>query len=173
MVTAGALGTGMTRISRNSKSRTADYTPSLERSAVSCGRPWGGGAVAIVDPELELPLPDGDVGEIWVTGPNVGLGYWREGDRGKNTFGARIEGDPRNYLRTGDLGFVQGRELFVTGRIKDTIVVRGSKHAPEDIEATVADSHQAYATHAGAAFALQIAQEEPSHSSVELGSSAS
>ena len=116
--------------------------------------------IAIVDPHCGKPMRDGDIGEIWVTGPNVGRGYWGDEEHSKRTFGARIEADPRAYLRTGDLGFVKDGELFVTGRMKDTIVIRGSKHAPEDIEATVADSHPIYATQAGAAFALQIAREE-------------
>jgi acyl-CoA synthetase (AMP-forming)/AMP-acid ligase II len=158
MATASGFGTGVRKIFRPFPG-PVDGARSV-RAVVGCGRAWSGETIAIVDPHCGRPMSDGDIGEIWVTGPNVGVGYWGNDEHSKQTFRARLEADPRTYLRTGDLGFVQDGELFITGRLKDTIVIRGSKHAPEDIEATVAGSHEVYATQAGAAFAIQNAQEE-------------
>ena len=95
------------------------------------------------------------VGEIWVSGPNVTRGYWRNQAATAETFQARIADEPAdNWLRTGDLGFLdENGELFITGRIKDLIIIRGMNHYPQDIERTVQDSHPALRRDCGAAFA--------------------
>ncbi|HEY4469684.1 MAG TPA: fatty acyl-AMP ligase [Stellaceae bacterium] len=123
---------------------------------VGCGRALTGEEIAIVDPESRLRLPDGRVGEIWVSGPNVAQGYWCNPEATEATFGARIEGeDDRAWLRTGDLGFLDATgELFITGRIKDVIIIRGANHYPQDIEDTVQQSHPALRRHGGAAFTV-------------------
>jgi acyl-CoA synthetase (AMP-forming)/AMP-acid ligase II len=112
-------------------------------AAASCGRGWGAQRLAIVE------------GEIWLAGPHVAQGYWRDPEATQATFGARLPGDDAAWLRTGDLGFVADGELFVTGRIKDLIIVRGQKHHPEAIEATIAASDPALTAGGGAAFVLE------------------
>lgn len=111
---------------------------SNQAKAVSCGKPLSGNVVRIVDPESRRDLGEGRIGEIWVDGPSKGGGYWRRPDQSAQTFGARIVGDgEHSYLRTGDLGFLYEGELFVCGRTKDLIIVRGVNSYPGDIEAVV------------------------------------
>ncbi|MGX9787673.1 AMP-binding protein [Mycobacterium sp. MMS18-G62] len=98
--------------------------------------------VRIVDPETAAERPAGMVGEIWVRGDNVCLGYWEKPEQTEKTFGAKIvapsAGTPAEpWLRTGDLGFVSDDELFIVGRMKDLLIVRGLNHYPDDIEATI------------------------------------
>ncbi|MCC6876082.1 MAG: fatty acyl-AMP ligase [Sandaracinaceae bacterium] len=113
---------------------------------VSCGEPSGVAAadLIIADPHELTPLPEGRVGEIWVRGPHVTEGYWGAAGLGPESqiesqpcFGVELGGQ-KEYLRTGDLGFLLDGELFVTGRLKDLIVVHGKNHYPHDLEATVA-----------------------------------
>ncbi|GHT28304.1 hypothetical protein FACS18942_08600 [Planctomycetales bacterium] len=94
---------------------------------------------AIVDPETNIECPDRIVGEIWASGPSMAKGYWDNPEATESTFHAHIAGDSqnRNYMRTGDLGFSVNGELFVTGRIKDLIIIRGVNLYPQDIELTV------------------------------------
>src|SRR5207302_10513801 len=127
IVTASSPGTGIKQKSRSAP-QPAGVSSRSPGTAVSCGRPCSEQTIAIVDPQLGTLTGDGDVGEIWVKGPNVGLGYWGDENRSKRTFGARTNGVGEGYLRTGDLGFIEGGELFVTGRINDTIVIRGVNH---------------------------------------------
>ncbi len=98
--------------------------------------------VRIVDPETGLEQPAGGVGEIWTRGDNVALGYWHKPEQTTRVFRARInnpsEGTPAGpWLRTGDLGAMSDGELFIMGRLKDLLIVDGSNHYPEDIEATI------------------------------------
>lgn len=98
--------------------------------------------VLIVDPDTHQPCPDGTVGEIWTHGENVAGGYWRKPEQTGSAFGATLVDPPgdapaTNWLRTGDRGFVSEAELFIVGRIKDMLIVRGRNHYSEDIEATV------------------------------------
>lgn len=126
---------------------------------VSCGTPTGQ-HVAIVDPRTRRELPDDRVGEIWVHGPNVARGYWRNPARSRETFAARLEnpvgGVPAEpWLRTGDLGTIHGGELYVAGRLKDLIIVDGRNHFPQDIEATVQEAHPAVRADHVAAFSTE------------------
>jgi thioester reductase-like protein len=110
---------------------------------VSCGRPLGDVVVRIVDPEKHVALDNGNVGEIWVRGSSKCAGYWNNSELTKATFGARIIGESQHeegYLRTGDLGFLEKGELYVCGRTKDMIIVRGQNYYPHDIEHIVEDS---------------------------------
>jgi thioester reductase-like protein len=110
---------------------------------VSCGKPLDETVVRIVDPETGQASGDGRVGEIWLDGPSNGGGYWNRPELTAETFGARIPGDEEHtYLRTGDLGFLYEGELFVCGRSKDLIIVRGVNCYPSDIEAIVERSAQ-------------------------------
>jgi acyl-CoA synthetase (AMP-forming)/AMP-acid ligase II len=131
---------------------TADDAQSL----VSCGRSVVGQQIAIVDPATRGRLPANRVGEIWVSGPNVTDGYWENAAATQETFKAVITGtaDP-DWLCTGDLGFLDDDgQLFITGRLKDVIIIRGLNHYPQDIERTVQDSHPALRRDCGAAFAV-------------------
>ncbi len=107
---------------------------------VECGTSSPGTEIRIVDPVTTMRVPDRVVGEIWVSGPCVCAGYWNRPEETEQTFRARIADDPDGptYLRTGDLGFVADGDLYVTGRHKDLVVLRGENHYPQDIEATVA-----------------------------------
>ncbi|MCV7112308.1 AMP-binding protein, partial [Mycolicibacterium setense] len=108
---------------------------------VSYGSSWTS-EVRIVDPEARTECPAGTVGEIWVQGDNVAMGYWRNPQLTERTFDAKLT-DPSPgtsigpWLRTGDLGVMFEGELFITGRIKDLLIVDGSNHYPDDIESTI------------------------------------
>ena len=86
-------------------------------------------------------MGDGKVGEIWVSGPSVAGGYWKRDDLSRDVFQARLQDGRGPFLRTGDLGFLLEGELFVTGRLKDLIIIRGVNHYPQDIEQTVQAAH--------------------------------
>jgi acyl-CoA synthetase (AMP-forming)/AMP-acid ligase II len=123
------------------------------RSLVSCGRPLLDTQVVIVHPDTRRRCADETVGEIWVAGPAVAQGYWNRPEETERTFRARLSDTGEGpFLRTGDLGFLSGGELFVTGRLKDVIVIRGRNHYPEDIETTVQSVHPALRAGCGAAF---------------------
>jgi acyl-CoA synthetase (AMP-forming)/AMP-acid ligase II/alkylation response protein AidB-like acyl-CoA dehydrogenase/acyl carrier protein len=106
---------------------------------VGCGKPANDGEVEIVSPTTLTRVRSGVVGEIWVRGSNVAAGYWNRPEETQATFGARLEGEEKTYLRTGDLGFIHEGELYVTGRLKDLVIVRGRNLYPHDIERTVDD----------------------------------
>jgi acyl-CoA synthetase (AMP-forming)/AMP-acid ligase II len=126
-----------------------------EAPLVGCGRAVGAERIAIVDPESRVRLAPRAVGEVWVAGPNVARGYWGNPEASAAAFQARIAGEPAAaWLRTGDLGFLDADgELYITGRIKDVIIIRGTNHYPQDIERTVEEAHPALRRHACAAFA--------------------
>ncbi|MFD8497614.1 fatty acyl-AMP ligase [Amycolatopsis sp. NPDC059657] len=122
---------------------------------VAAGRPEGQ-LVRIVDPVTSKTRLGGEVGEIWVHGPNVATGYWQQPERSEETFGGRVDGDrDRTWLRTGDLGLFHEGLLYITGRIKDLIIIDGKNHYPQDIEVTVQDAHPAIRQDRVAAFAVQ------------------
>jgi 8-amino-7-oxononanoate synthase len=110
--------------------------------------------IVIADPETGEQRPANRVGEIWVSGPSVAEGYWRRDEESRQTFGARLQDGRGPFLRTGDLGFLAGGELFVTGRLKDLIIIRGVNYYPQDIERSVDQAHEHVQQGAGAAFAV-------------------
>lgn len=115
---------------------------SAGRTLVSSGHTWLDRTVLIVDPDTRRPAQPGQVGEIWIGGPSLPAGYWENPEATEHTFAARLDGCPGEpYLRSGDLGFVHDDELYVTGRIKDVVIVGGRNHYPQDIEATVERAH--------------------------------
>jgi amino acid adenylation domain-containing protein len=124
---------------------------------VTCGRALGGQHLVIVDPDTAAECPPGTVGEIWLNGPSVAEGYWHRPEETERTFRARLRSDPdRHYLRTGDLGFLDAnRELVVTGRRKDLIIVRGRNIYPQDLEHTVEAGVPWLRPGCGAAFAVE------------------
>ena len=123
---------------------------------VGCGGALAGEQIAIVDPETRTRFSCDRVGEIWVLGGNVAGGYWGNDDTSRATFAARIAGEgDADWLRTGDLGFVDAAgEVFVTGRIKDVIIVRGANHYPQDIEHTAQATAACLRAGFGAAFSV-------------------
>src|SRR5262249_24951325 len=126
------------------------------RVLVSSGRPRPGLSVRIVEPQARTPCPPGRVGEVWVAGPSVAQGYWEQPEVNERTFRARLEGEDQTpFLRTGDLGFLQDGELFITGRLKDLIIIRGRNLYPQDVERTVGQAHPALRAEAGASFAVE------------------
>ena len=131
-------------------------SPNDERILVGSGRPLPGEIVNVVDPRTSERLEPGRIGEIWVAGPSVGNGYFGKSELTDATFNARLANDDRNYLRTGDLGFFADGQLFVTGRIKDLIIIRGVNHYPQDIEQTVEQADPRLRTGAAAAFSLAV-----------------
>jgi acyl-CoA synthetase (AMP-forming)/AMP-acid ligase II len=147
------------RVSRDALQRNQIVAPAQAQDAqivVGCGRQLCGERLAIVDPETRMPLGPGLVGEVWVAGPHVAQGYWRNPEATALVFRARVAPEGTQcWLRTGDLGFLdEDGELYITGRIKDLIIVRGINHYPQDIEETVQDCHAALRRHCGAAFSV-------------------
>jgi acyl-CoA synthetase (AMP-forming)/AMP-acid ligase II/acyl carrier protein len=111
---------------------------------VSCGRPPRGTVIRIVDPVTRVECAGGQVGEVWFQGENVAAGYWENPAATEEGFGARLAGDESGtYLRTGDLGCLDQGELFLMGRMKELIIIRGRNFPPPDIEEAVAGVHEA------------------------------
>src|SRR6202044_1364117 len=124
---------------------------------VSCGTPLPDLTVRIVDPERHVALEPGRIGEIWIAGGSKCLGYWNNPELTLKLFHARLVDDSPyddGYLRTGDMGFFQGGELFVCGRIKDMIILRGQNYYPQDIEAVVEKASGLIRTNCVAAFQI-------------------
>jgi acyl-CoA synthetase (AMP-forming)/AMP-acid ligase II len=136
-------------------------SPSASRPLVGCGRAMSGQLVVIVDPESGRRLPQGYVGEVWVSGRSVAAGYWRQSQATAETFGARLMPAAGTFLRTGDLGFLsEDGELFITGRLTDVVILNGCKHHPQDIERTAEGCHPALKANGAAAFAITLRGEE-------------
>jgi acyl-CoA synthetase (AMP-forming)/AMP-acid ligase II len=134
---------------------------SQARVLVGCGRSEIDTEVVIADPATSRPLGDGLVGEVWVGGSTVAAGYWPRTGETSASFDARLADTGRGpYLRTGDLGFVLDGELFINGRLKDMLIIRGQNHYPQDIELTVEACHVAFRQNGCAAFAVSVDGEE-------------
>jgi len=126
------------------------------RTLVGCGRPWLSERLLIVDADTLLPLGSDQVGEIWISGPNVSRGYLNRPAVNCETFAAVLASGEGPFLRTGDLGFLRDGELFVTGRVKDLIIIQGRNHYPQDIEQTVGAVHPAFRIGGTAAFLIEV-----------------
>lgn len=143
---ADALGQGRVRSARRAAGGG-------RRTIVSCGMPVPGIGLAIADPARSERAGPGQVGEIWIAGDQVSIGYWRQpAASAQRMDGALADAPGQRWLRSGDLGFVHDGELFVTGRMDDMILVRGRNHAPQDIEHTVEMATPALRANAAAAF---------------------
>jgi 8-amino-7-oxononanoate synthase len=140
------------------RNEVLDVEPDEEgvRALVGCGENLPDQRIVIVDPETLLPCPSDRIGEVWVYGPSVAQGYWQQTEATERVFHARLKdsGDGP-FLRTGDLGFLQDGELFITGRLKDLIIVHGVNYYPQDIERTVQQSHPRLRLDCGAAFTVE------------------
>jgi len=132
-----------------------------EQRLVGCGHAREGSSIAIVDPVTATECDAGSIGEIWFSSSSVAQGYWNREHETQSIFRAQLAGDAaRQWLRTGDLGFLQDGELFVCGRLKDLIVIHGQNHAPEDIEQTVTGLNLVFRPGSTAAFGCAIEGEE-------------
>jgi acyl-CoA synthetase (AMP-forming)/AMP-acid ligase II len=143
--------------------RVVERAPGDEgaRLLVSCGQPMLDVTVAIVHPERLTRCATDEVGEIWVSGPSVTRGYWDRPTETQQVFHAHLADDAGGvYLRTGDLGFLKDGELYVTGRIKDLIIIGGANHYPQDIELTAERSHAALRPGSCAAFSVEEGRAE-------------
>lgn len=132
------------------------------RVLVGCGKTLLDEEIVIVDPETHVQLPEDRIGEIWVDTPSVGQGYWRKQESTEQTFRARLANEPAKgpYLRTGDLGFLYEGQLYITGRLKDLIIVRGVNRYPQDIEMTVEKATERVVQSGVAAFAVDLQGRE-------------
>ncbi|MEN8220455.1 MAG: AMP-binding protein, partial [Pseudomonadota bacterium] len=130
-----------------------------QQTIVGCGQTWLDQKIVIVEPETFRPCQQ--VGEIWVSGPNVAQGYWNNSQETEKTFQAYLADTGEGpFLRTGDLGFLKDGELFVTGRLKDIIIIRGRNYYPQDIELTVENSYPILRQGCSAAFSVEVNGEE-------------
>jgi amino acid adenylation domain-containing protein len=128
---------------------------------VSCGTTLLGQETLIVNPETSTPCAPNEVGEIWIAGDSVAKGYWNRPEETQNIFHARLAGvSGETLLRTGDLGFLHDGELFITGRLKDLIIIRGRNLYPQDIEQTVAECHADLRRGGDVAFSVEVEGEE-------------
>jgi 8-amino-7-oxononanoate synthase/acyl carrier protein len=131
------------------------------RALVGCGQTMPDQQTVIADPNRLTRMPAGQVGEVWVSGPSIAQGYWQRTHETEQTFRAYLQDTGEGpFLRTGDLGFTHDGELFVTGRLKDLVIVRGENHYPQDIEATAAKSHPGVRAGWGAAFTVDEGPEQ-------------
>ena len=131
------------------------------KSPMGCGYPRRSTRIAIVDPDTRIALEEGEVGEIWASGPSVAQGYWMRPELTHETFQATLPGQPdAKYLRTGDLGYWKDNCLYVTGRLKDLIIINGKNYAPQDLEDEVESSHEALRPRGSAAFSLSDQEGE-------------
>jgi len=166
-------------LSRNRVEDAGDDDAAV-RNLVGSGQNLPGQKIVIVDPESHRACPDGAVGEIWVQGTSVACGYYQRPDATEALFRARLADTGEGpFLRTGDLGFLRDGQLFVTGRLKDVIIIRGRNYYPEDIERSVDRAHTSFRAGFCAAFAVDVADRdrlvvvqeiEPRHRNVDIES---
>lgn len=130
------------------------------RRLVSCGKAWLDLDVRIVDPTTGAECAPGQVGEIWLSSASIARGYWGRPEASAEAFAAELPGRAGRYLRTGDLGVLDGDQLYVTGRRKDLIIVRGRNHYPQDLEATCAAACDLLRPDGIAAFSIEGATGE-------------
>ncbi len=166
MVTGGVKGrpfsTKVVDADELAAHRAVEVDPSAPqaRTLASSGDTGSTSVVTIVDPERGVAVPDGTIGEVYISGPIVAQGYWNQPRSSEETFGARLPGSDALHLRTGDLGFLDRGELYVTGRAKDMIILRGRNYYPQDLEASAEAAHIALRGAPAAAFGLDVNGEE-------------
>ncbi|MFK3941982.1 non-ribosomal peptide synthase/polyketide synthase [Pseudomonas monteilii] len=166
-VSGSRRGQGIPALSLDAQALAAHRVEPGEGSVLmSCGYSQPGHAVQIVDPGTLTDLPDNHVGEIWAAGPSIALGYWRNPEATARTFVAR---DGQTWLRTGDLGFQRDGQLFVTGRLKDMLIVRGQNLYPQDLEQALEREVAGLRKGRVAVFAVDDRGEEGIGVAVEIG----
>jgi acyl-CoA synthetase (AMP-forming)/AMP-acid ligase II len=130
------------------------------KEVVACGPPVEFTEVRIVEPQEKTIVEDVRIGEIWVKNKGVALGYWKNEDETNRIFKAFTDCGKGPFLRTGDLGFMENGQLFITGRTKELIIIRGVNYYPQDIEEIVSECHEDIQPNATAAFSVETAQGE-------------
>lgn len=161
--TGGFRAKSVSKKTFQEKQRSA---PNLEEKRgtlqwISCGHAMPGQEIRIVRPDTMEPCAEGEVGEIWLKGPSIAKGYWNKSEFTQRTFHARIPSTEEGpYLRSGDLGFLEEGQLYVTGRLKDLIIIRGTNHYPQDLEHLAEGSHPAVRPGCVAAFSVPDGWEE-------------
>jgi acyl-CoA synthetase (AMP-forming)/AMP-acid ligase II len=167
-VSGGPIGQGPREIEVRAESLAQHRVEVLPKSSrerrhtlVASGRAAPELEIVIADPRTRRRLSPGRIGEIWVRGASVAAGYYGQPEATHETFGARLEGEGEaTYMRTGDLGFSFRGDLYVTGRLKDVIIVNGRNLYPQDIEATVESSHSLVRPTCVAAFSASSEDED-------------
>lgn len=131
-----------------------------EKVLVSSGRSLPDQQLLVVDLATRTPAPDGRIGEIWVAGPSISRGYFRRPEETALALQATLIDGSGPFLRTGDLGVLVNNDLFVTGRLKDLIILRGQNHYPQDLERTAERSHPSIRPGCSAAFSVEAGGDE-------------
>ncbi|CAM4361382.1 fatty acyl-AMP ligase, partial [Deinococcus marmoris] len=149
-VDAGALEQGQGRVDRSG----------MGRVLVGCGQPLPGQDIVIVDPDTAQRRSENQVGEIWIRGPQVADGYWHQPEATALTFQAHLSSGEGPYLRSGDLGFFHEQELYVAGRLKEMLIVRGKNLYAVDLERAAETAHPALLPASSAAFSVPVEGEE-------------
>jgi acyl-CoA synthetase (AMP-forming)/AMP-acid ligase II/acyl carrier protein len=143
------------------QNRLVDVEPEQGVAILSCGHSSVGADIRIIDPESLAPCPPNRVGEVWVDSLSVAQGYWQNPTATEETFNAFISGTGEGpFLRTGDLGFLWRGELFITGRIKDLLIIRGRNVYPQDVELVAEQAHGALRPGCSAAFSIEQDEQE-------------
>lgn len=143
------------------RAEVANESSRASRTLVSCGKLLNDTEAAIVDPQSHSLCPPAGVGEIWIRGPGVAKGYWNREEENQRVFNACLaDGSAGPYLRTGDLGFFHNGELFITGRLKDLIILQGRNIYPNDVERSLPAVDPAFVPHGSAAFAIDQDDQE-------------
>jgi acyl carrier protein len=131
------------------------------RNVVGCGNGFFDQQVLIVDPNTKRVCEPHQIGELWLSGPSVCMGYWNNSEATNETFGVQLSGEGgQRFLCTGDLAYIRDGTVFITGRLKDLIIIRGRNHYPQDIEYTVQDCWRGFYSERGAAFSIEGGGEE-------------
>lgn len=134
-----------------------ELNSSLGIDLVSCGRTTAEHDIKIINPNSKTILPINEIGEIVFSGPTVTQGYWQKPEINQEIFGLTFSDSPHRYLRTGDLGFIDEHgELYVTGRLKDLMIIRGQNIYPQDVEEVIGESNSSLIKHGGAAFTIEV-----------------
>jgi len=152
--------TRVAALEHNGVAETSDGQPNV-RTLVGSGRAMPDTKIVVAHPESMLACAPDEVGEIWVSGPAVAQGYWNRPEETARTFNAHLADTGEGpFLRTGDLGFLRDGELFITGRLKDLIIIDGRNLYPSDIELTVEQSHEAVRSGGSVAFSVDVTDDE-------------
>jgi len=137
-----------------------DASSSSSQHLVACGYPRKGAIIKIVTPETCCECPEGNIGEIWISGEHIAQGYWNQSELTRETFQAQIKSngveDNQTYLRTGDLGFMSQGQLYITGRLKDVVILEGRNLYPQDIEKSVISSYDDAVVNRCVAFSVEV-----------------
>ncbi|MGY4490645.1 amino acid adenylation domain-containing protein [Pseudomonas sp. TE3610] len=166
-VAGGRPGQGIGQVRGSGAALAANrFEPGNDLTLISCGYGQPGHAILLVDPANLQPVPEGQVGELWASGPSIARGYWNNPEATARTFVMR---DGVAWLRTGDLAFMHQGEVFVTGRLKDMLIIRGQNLYPQDIESHLEASLDVLRKGRIAAFALQHDGAEAIGIAVEIG----